>query len=70
MNNLINYLRKKQGLKSDAELARHLGVGSPIISKIRHKKVPLSPALILLIHDKCGLSIKLIRALAVEEVAE
>lgn len=67
MDKLINYLRKKHELKNDAALARHLGVGAPIISKLRHRSVPLTPHLILLIYDKCEVPIELIRALAVEE---
>lgn len=67
MNKLVDHARKKMGFKSDYALAKHLGIGAPAISKLRHKTSPLTSNLILLFYDKCGLSIELIRALAVEE---
>lgn len=67
MNRLIDHLKKKLNLSSDAALARHLELGPPIISKLRHRTAPLTPSTILVIYDKCGVSIELIRALAVEE---
>jgi hypothetical protein len=62
-NNLLDTLIKKLGIKNDAALSRVLEVAPPVISKIRHKTLPVGPNLLIRIHEETGLSIREIRAL-------
>jgi hypothetical protein len=50
-------------LKNDAALARVLEVGPPVISKIRHGRLPVGSALLIRIHEVTGLSIADLRFL-------
>lgn len=50
-------------LKNDAALARLLAVAPPVISKVRHGRSSMSPALILLVHEKTGMPVADIRTL-------
>ncbi|QRX84769.1 hypothetical protein JQN73_03905 [Glaciimonas sp. PAMC28666] len=56
---LINTLR----LKNDAALARALEIPSPLVSKIRHRKVPVSSSVLIRMHDATGLTISELREL-------
>lgn len=58
---LIDHLIAKNRLKNDAELARGLKVAPPVISKIRHLKLPVGPTMILNIHETYGMPIGDIR---------
>lgn len=49
-------------LKNDAALSRKLDVAPPVISKIRHRKLSIGPALLIKIHDLTDLSIRELRA--------
>jgi transcriptional regulator with XRE-family HTH domain len=60
---LIDFVREKMGLASDAELCRALGIHPPAISKIRHRKMGLGATLLLIFHDVTGMSISELRAL-------
>lgn len=40
------------GKKNDAALARFLDVGPPVISKIRHGRLPVGTELMIRAHDK------------------
>lgn len=40
------------GKKNDAALARFLGVAPPVISKIRHGRLPVGHELMIRAHDK------------------
>lgn len=62
-NNLIDALIKQLGIKNDAALSRRLEVAPPVISKIRHKILPVGPNLLIRMHEESGLSIREIRAL-------
>lgn len=61
--NLLDALIKQLGIKNDAALSRRLEVAPPVISKIRHKILPVGPNLIIRMHEESGLSIKELRAL-------
>jgi plasmid maintenance system antidote protein VapI len=52
-------------LKNDAALARYLEVNPPVISKVRHGKLPVGASMIINIHKRTGLSI-----LKIEELIE
>lgn len=58
---LLDFLLAKQELKNDAALCRLLGIAAPVISKIRYNKMGISAAMMITIHEKCGLSIAQIK---------
>ncbi|MFA9274474.1 MAG: hypothetical protein ACEQSE_06305 [Candidatus Aquirickettsiella gammari] len=62
-NNLLDTLIKTLGIKNDAALSRALEVAPPVISKIRHKILPVGPSLLIRMHEESGLSIREIRNL-------
>lgn len=62
-NNLMDVLIKNLGIKNDAALSRRLEVAPPVISKIRHKILPVGPNLLIRMHEETGLSIRDLRAL-------
>jgi plasmid maintenance system antidote protein VapI len=62
-NRLIDYLLEKCGLKNDAALSRHLEVAPPVISKIRHHRLPVGASLTIRIMENCGVSLQEIKAL-------
>lgn len=61
-NNLLDELIKRFQLKNDAALCRRLKVPPPQVSKIRHDRLRVTPALLLKIYDATGLSIDDLRA--------
>ena len=62
--NLVDALRKRFDIKSDAALARELDVQPPVISKLRSGDSKLGASLILRIHEHLGVPVKEIRGLA------
>jgi plasmid maintenance system antidote protein VapI len=62
-NNLLGSLIQKLNLKNDAALSRALEVAPPVISKIRHRRLPVGASLLIRMHEVCGLSIKELREL-------
>lgn len=62
-NNLLDSLIKQLSLKNDAALARALEVAPPVISKIRHKRLPVGASLLIRMHEVSDLSIMDLRAL-------
>jgi len=62
-NNLLGSLIRKLNLKNDAALSRALEVAPPVISKIRHRRLPVGASLLIRMHEVCGLSIKELREL-------
>ncbi|MES2264695.1 MAG: hypothetical protein V4724_39860 [Pseudomonadota bacterium] len=62
-NTLLDALLKHLNLKSDAELSRALEIDSPIISKVRHYRIPISSAVIIRMHEVTGMSIKELKSL-------
>jgi transcriptional regulator with XRE-family HTH domain len=48
---LLDYLKARKELTSDAQLAKALEVAPPMISKLRHGKLPIGPSILLKIHD-------------------
>lgn len=57
---LIDYLK----VRNDARLAKALGVGAPVICKIRKKTSALSGDLILRIYDLTGINVDRLREMA------
>lgn len=56
-NDLIDALVKSMHLKNDAALARRLEVAPPVISKIRHHRLPIGASFLVSAHEESGLSI-------------
>ncbi|TWI67312.1 hypothetical protein IP91_01425 [Pseudoduganella lurida] len=62
-NRLIDALLDIMRLKNDAALARSLEVAPPVISKIRHLKLPVGASLLIRMHEVSELSIRDLRYL-------
>jgi len=61
---LIDGLIDKLCLKNDAALSRLLAVAPPVISKIRHRRLPVGPSLLLRIQDATGIQVNEARQMA------
>jgi len=62
-NHLLESLIQKLNLKNDAALSRALEVAPPLISKIRHRRLPVGASLLIRMHEVSQLSIKDLREL-------
>jgi hypothetical protein len=62
-NNLLDSLIEKLNLKNDAALSRALEVAPPVISKIRHRRLPVGASLLIRMHEVSDLSIRELRIL-------
>jgi len=62
-NNLLDTLIDKLHLKNDAALSRALEVAPPLISKIRHRRLPVGASLLIRMHEVSDLSIRELRTL-------
>jgi len=62
-NRLLDTLIDKLQLKNDAALSRALSVAPPLISKIRHQRLPVGASMLIRMHEATGLSITELRAL-------
>ena len=62
-NNLLDSLIEKLQLKNDAALSRALEVAPPVISKIRHRRLPVGASLLIRMHEVSDLTISELRTL-------
>lgn len=62
-NRLLDHLIEKMRLKNDAALGRMLEVAPPVISKIRHRHLPVGASLLIRMHEVTGMSIRELRDL-------
>lgn len=62
-NHLLDSLIERLHLRNDAALSRALGVEPPVISKIRHRKLPVGAAILIRMHEATELEIQELRAL-------
>ncbi|WP_211441418.1 hypothetical protein [Collimonas humicola] len=62
-NHLLDSLIEKLHLKNDAALARELEVAPPVVSKIRHHRLPVGASLLVRMEEISDLPIKELRAL-------
>ncbi|NEX60216.1 helix-turn-helix domain-containing protein [Noviherbaspirillum sp. 17J57-3] len=60
-NRLLDYVKKRFNLKNDAALCRVLRVTAPVISKIRHGRLPVGAALLINIHEMTDLPVRELR---------
>lgn len=62
-NKLLDALVEKLNLKNDAALCRRLEVAPPVISKIRHGRLPVGASMLIRMHEETGLTIRELRDL-------
>ena len=62
-NRVLDAIINKLKLKNDAALSRLLEVAPPVISKIRHQKLPVGASLLIRMHEVSELSIRDLRYL-------
>jgi hypothetical protein len=62
-NNLLNTIIERLKLKNDAALSRMLEVAPPVISKIRHGRLPVGASLLIRMHEETGMNISELREL-------
>ena len=60
---LLASLISKLSLKNDTALSRALEVSPPVISKIRHRRLPVTASLLIRMHEVSALSIAELRQL-------
>lgn len=60
-NRLLDTLISDLHLKNDAALCRTLQIGPPLISKIRHGRLPVSASILIRMHETTGRSIRELR---------
>jgi hypothetical protein len=62
-DNLLNALIERLELKNDAALACLLEIAPPLLSKIRHRRLPVGAALLIRMHEVSGLPVRDLRNL-------
>jgi plasmid maintenance system antidote protein VapI len=62
-DHLLDNLIKRLSLKNDAALSRALEVAPPLISKIRHRRVPVGASLLIRMHEVSDMSVRELRDL-------
>ena len=69
-NNLLDAVMAKLGLKNDATLSRVLEVAPPVISKIRHGRLPVGATLLIRMHEVTDIAIRELKAIATPTASE
>lgn len=62
-NHLLDAMLQRLQLKNDAALARALEVAPPVISKIRHRRLPVGASMLIRMHEVSNLSVAELRDL-------
>lgn len=62
-NPLFDAVIERLSLRNDAALCRKIETLPPVISKIRHGRLPLGPALLIRMHEVSGIPIREMRRL-------
>jgi hypothetical protein len=62
-NRVLDAIIAKLQLKNDAALSRALEVAPPVISKIRHRTLPIGATILLRMHEVSDFSIRELRAM-------
>jgi hypothetical protein len=62
-NQLLDTLLDKMMLKNDAALSRMLSIQPPVLSKIRHHRLPVGASMLIRMHEVTGMEIRDLRAL-------
>lgn len=67
---LLDAVMAKLGLKNDAALARTLEVAPPVISKIRHGRLPVGATLLIRMHEVTDIAIRELKSIATPAAPE
>jgi plasmid maintenance system antidote protein VapI len=59
--NLLDSMISHLQLRTDADLSRALQVAPPMISKMRHSRLPVGGAVLIRMHEVSGLSLGTLR---------
>lgn len=62
-NKVLDAIIEKLNLKNDAALSRALEVAPPVISKIRHRTLPIGATILLRMHEVSEFSIRELKGL-------
>ena len=62
-NRLLDTLIENLRLKNDAALSRALEVAPPVISKIRHRRLPVGASMLIRMHEVTDMSVAELREL-------
>lgn len=62
-NKLLDAMLNKLELKNDAALSRALEIAPPLISKIRHRRLPVAASMLIRMHEVSKLSVMELREL-------
>jgi hypothetical protein len=62
-DNLLDAMIEKLQLKNDAALSRALEVAPPVISKIRHRRLPVGASILIRMHEVSDLTVTELREL-------
>lgn len=62
-NRLLDNVIERMHLANDAALARALEVTPPVISKMRHRSIPIGASMLIRIHEETGLNVRELREL-------
>ncbi len=60
-NALLDWFADRMKLKTDAAMAYELEVLPPVISKIRHRRVPIGPTMLIVMHDLADMRVRELR---------
>ncbi|MBV0881552.1 hypothetical protein KTQ42_19900 [Noviherbaspirillum sp. L7-7A] len=60
-NHLLDMILERLKLKNDAALSRALEVAPPVISKIRHRRLPVGASMLIRMHEVTDLSVAELR---------
>lgn len=60
---LLDAMLETMKLKNDAALSRQLGIMPPVLSKIRHRRTPVSAWLLTLLHEHSDMPIAQLKSL-------
>lgn len=69
-NALLDKVKKLAHLKSDAALSKALNVMPPVISKIRHGRLPVGATMVIAMHEVTDMSITEIKEILIEGAME
>lgn len=62
-NRLLDTVLNRLNLKNDAALCRLLEVAPPVVSKIRHGRLPVGASILIRLHEETGLHVRELRDL-------
>jgi hypothetical protein len=68
-NKVLDAIMERLNLKNDAALSRALEVAPPVISKIRHRTLPIGATILLRMHEVSEFSIRELKSLMGVQIA-